>query len=77
MINDITSAVAPNNIKNLSKSINYNSLTKNQQRALDILQLWDGSNTVDQIAPTIYNKLIYVYLKNTFEDENSFYNIFR
>ena len=69
MINDVTSAVAPDNIKNISKSINYNSLTKNQQRALDILQLWDGSNTVEQIAPTIYNKFIYVYLKNTFQDE--------
>jgi len=69
MINDVTSAVAPKNIKNLAKSINYNSLTKNQQRALDILQLWDGSNTVDQIAPTIYNKLIYSFLKNTFKDE--------
>jgi penicillin amidase len=69
MINDVTSSVAPDNIKEIAKTINYNSLTKNQQRALDILQLWDGSNTVDQIAPTIYNKLIYVYLKNTFKDE--------
>jgi len=69
MINDVTSAVAPKNIENLAKSINYNSLTKNQQRALDILQLWDGSNTIDQIAPTIYNKLIYSFLKNTFKDE--------
>jgi penicillin amidase len=34
-----------------------------------VLQLWDGSNTTDNVAPTIYNKWIYLYLKNTFEDE--------
>jgi penicillin amidase len=47
----------------------YNSFSKNEQRAIDILQLWDGSNTIDAVAPTIYTKWIYLYLKNTFEDE--------
>ncbi len=69
MITDVTSAVSPNIIKEFASSINYNSFNKNEQRAIDILQLWDGSNTIDAIAPTIYNKLVYVYLKNTFEDE--------
>lgn len=69
MINDATSAVAPEIIKEFASIINYNSLSKNEQNALDILQLWDGSNTIESIAPTIYNKWIYLYLKNTFEDE--------
>jgi len=69
MITDVTSAVSPNIIKEFASSINYNSFNKNEQRAIDILQLWDGSNTIDAVAPTIYNKLVYVYLKNTFEDE--------
>ncbi len=69
MINDATSAVAPEIIKEFASIINYNALSKNEQNALDILQLWDGSNTIESIAPTIYNKWIYLYLKNTFEDE--------
>ncbi len=69
MITDVTSAVSPNVIKEFVSNIDFNSFNKNEQRAIDILQLWDGSNTVEAVAPTIYNKLVYVYLKNTFEDE--------
>ncbi|MFK5983213.1 MAG: penicillin acylase family protein [Flavobacteriaceae bacterium] len=69
MINDVTSSVAPEVIKELTNNINYNSYSKNEQRAIDVLQLWDGSHTLDAVAPTIYNKFIYLYLKNTFQDE--------
>jgi penicillin amidase len=69
MINDVTSSVAPGLVKEFAKIMDYGSFTKSEQKAIDILQLWDGSNTVDQVAPTIYNKWIYLYLKNTFEDE--------
>jgi len=69
MINDVTSAVAPDNVKEFTSIMNFNSFTKNEQNAIDVLQLWDGSNNVNDIAPTIYNKWIYLYLKNTFEDE--------
>lgn len=69
MINDVTSSVAPEVIKEITQTLNYNSFTKNEQRAFDVLQLWDGSHTLDAVAPTIYNKFIYLYLKNTFQDE--------
>jgi len=69
MVNDVTSAVAPDNIKAFTSIMDFNSFSKNEQNAIDILQLWDGSNNMDEIAPTIYNKWIYLYLKNTFEDE--------
>jgi penicillin amidase len=69
MINDVTSTVATEVIKEFTKIMEFNSFNKNQQRAIDVLQLWDGSNTIDNVAPTIYNKWIYLYLKNTFEDE--------
>lgn len=69
MINDVTSTVATEVIKEFTKIMDFNSFNKNQQRAIDVLQLWDGSNTIDNVAPTIYNKWIYLYLKNTFEDE--------
>jgi len=69
MINDVTSSVSPELIKEFTAVMDFNSFTKNEQRAIDILQLWDGSNTIDAVAPTIYNMWIYMYLKNTFEDE--------
>lgn len=69
MINDVTSSVAPGIIKEFAENMDYNSFSKSEQKAIDVLQLWDGSNTTDQLAPTIYNKWIYLYLKNTFEDE--------
>ncbi|MFK5959233.1 MAG: penicillin acylase family protein [Lutibacter sp.] len=69
MITDVTSAVSPSIIKEFTSSINFNSFNKKEQKAIEILQLWDGSNTKDAVAPTIYNKLVYTYLKNTFKDE--------
>ncbi|PCH49482.1 MAG: penicillin acylase family protein [Flavobacteriaceae bacterium] len=69
MITDVTSSVSPNVIKEFTSIIDLNSFTKNEQKAINILKNWDGSNTLKAIAPTIYNKWVYLYLKNTFEDE--------
>jgi len=69
MINDVTSSVSPKIIKEFISNIDINSFNNNEQKAIEILQLWDGSNTTEAVAPTIYNKLIYTYLKNTYEDE--------
>ena len=69
MINDIKSSVSSGVIKEFTSIMDFNSFSKNEQRAIDMLQLWDGTNTIDAIAPTIYNMWIYIYLKNTFEDE--------
>jgi penicillin amidase len=69
MINDNTSTVSLEIIKEFTSKMSYGSFSKNEQSAIDLLQLWDGSNNVDDIAPTIYNKWIYLYLRNTFEDE--------
>ena len=69
MINDVKSSVSSDVIKEFSAILDFNSFSKNEQRAIDVLQLWDGTNTVDAIAPTIYNKWVYLYLKNTYEDE--------
>ena len=69
MITDVTSSVSGNVIQELVKVINFHSFDTNVQKAIDILQLWDGSNEIDEVAPTIYNKFIYEYLTNTFKDE--------
>jgi len=69
MITDNISAVSPEVVRNLILNLNVESLSKNQKEALAILKSWNGSNNLDDVAPTIYNKWIYLYLKNTFEDE--------
>ena len=69
MINDVTSSVSSEVIKEFTNGMDYAAFDKNEQKAIDILQTWDGSNKLDAVAPTIYNKWIYHYLKNTFEDE--------
>ncbi|MDV7186951.1 penicillin acylase family protein [Lutibacter sp. TH_r2] len=69
MINDVTSSVAPEIISELINTIQNSELNTDEKKVLEILKKWDGSNTIEQIAPTIYNKWTYLYLKNTFEDE--------
>jgi penicillin amidase len=69
MIFDNTSAVAPEVVKHLISNINQKTLSNNEREALAILKKWKGSNNLNDVAPTIYNKWIFNYLKNTFEDE--------
>ncbi|MBF7091247.1 penicillin acylase family protein [Flavobacterium sp. ALJ2] len=69
MIFDNTTIVAPTVVENLILNVKNGSLTANEKKALSILKDWKGTNNVQDVAPTIYNKWVYVYLKNTFEDE--------
>ena len=69
MIIDNTSIVAPEVVKSLISNVNYNLLSKDEKEAIVILKSWKGSADLNDVAPTIYNKWIYFYLKNTFEDE--------
>jgi penicillin amidase len=61
--------VAPKVVKDLISNINQQSLSENEKQALIVLKEWKGSNNLSDVAPTIYNKWIFNYLKNTFEDE--------
>jgi penicillin amidase len=69
MINDNTSSVAPSVAKNLISALDLKSLSSNEKQVVEILKKWNGSNNLKDIAPTIYQKWIYEYLKNTFQDE--------
>jgi len=68
MINDNTSAVAPNVISVLSQSLK-DLTADNEKQAFSYLQKWSGSNNLNDVAPTIYNKFIFHFLKNTLSDE--------
>ncbi|PKB17242.1 penicillin acylase family protein [Flavobacterium sp. 5] len=69
MINDNTSTVAPEMVEKLISNLNSKSLSQTEKEAIVILKSWKGSNNLNDVAPTIYNKWIYLYLKNTFQDE--------
>jgi penicillin amidase len=69
MITDNTSIVAPEVVKSLISNLNLKSLSKTEKEAIGILKSWKGSNNLNDVAPAIYNKWIYLYLKNTFQDE--------
>lgn len=69
MIFDNRSSVATDVVKNLLSEVDYKTFSKNEKEALKVLKSWNGSNNLEDIGPTIYNKWIYLYLKNTFEDE--------
>ena len=69
MINDVTSSVSPDLLLILLNNISIVNLSDKEKEALEVLKNWNGALKSDQAAPTIYFKLIYLFLKNTFADE--------
>lgn len=69
MIFDNTSIISPEMAKIMISSIDYNSLSNTGKEAINVLKIWNGANNLKDLAPTVYNKWIYFYLKNTFKDE--------
>lgn len=69
MIVDNTSSRSSFVVSTILPNIELKNKSKNFETAYGILSNWNGSNNKNDIAPTIYNKFIYHYLKNTFEDE--------
>lgn len=69
MIYDNTSSVSAKVANNFSKWIDVSQLDATEKEALEVLKAWKGTNTTLEVAPTIYNKWMYFYLKSTFQDE--------
>lgn len=69
MIYDNTSDVAVETVKNLISNIDLNTVSAEEKEAVNVLKSWKGTTNLEDVAPTIYNKWVYLYLKNTFEDE--------
>ena len=69
MIFDNTSPVSPGVVQSLISNVNTASLSAKEKEVIAALKSWKGTNNLEDVAPTIYNKWIYLYLKNTFEDE--------
>lgn len=69
MIVDNTSATAQTIVANMTKPLDVSKFSQNEKQALSILKQWKATHELDDIAPSIYNKWFYFYLKETFEDE--------
>ncbi|WPO79677.1 penicillin acylase family protein [Flavobacterium sp. KACC 22761] len=69
MIYDNTSLIAPETAQKLISSLDNKTLSAEEKQAIEVLKSWKGTTNLEDVAPTIYNKWIYLYLKNTFEDE--------
>ncbi len=69
MILDNTSTNSAKNAISIVSSLNTNDFSRLEKDAMYSLVKWDGENELTTIQSTIYNKLIYRYLENTFQDE--------
>ena len=77
MVIDTKSSTSEELVASWLQVINKNA-SANETQAIKILKSWKATNNLEEIAPTIFNKWIYFYLKNTFEDElgETDFNIF-
>lgn len=69
MLYDVKSHVVNEVIESASTVINVGELNSLEKRAYEILLEWDGNYNKESVAPTVYNRFIYRFLKNTFGDE--------
>jgi penicillin amidase len=69
MLNDNTSAITPSIAAIFIAVLDKKAFSEKEKQAVIILGKWNGSTNLKDIAPTIYQKWIYYYLKNTFQDE--------
>ena len=69
MIFDNTSSVATGVVQDLISNLDENKISAKEKEVLNVLKSWKGTTNLEDVGPTIYNKWIYLYLKNTFEDE--------
>jgi len=69
MVYDVVSPTVTEVAQNFLKSINYAEFTPSQKMAINTLKNWKGNFDKNEIAPVIYNRVMYEFLKNTFADE--------
>ena len=65
---DNTSSTSQETVLKWILTLNKNA-SANEKQTTTILKNWKATNNLKEIAPTIFNKWIYFYLKNTFQDE--------
>ena len=69
MIYDVTSNVVVENIQRIQNSIRKERLSDTEKEAMKFLLEWSGRYGKEEVAPTIYTKVIYNFMEATFADE--------
>jgi penicillin amidase len=69
MVMDVTSPNAPIIAANFIKSINNEDFSASEKQAISLLENWKGNFEKQEVGPVIYNRMVYEFQKNTFEDE--------
>ncbi len=69
MIFDVTSNVVIENITKIDEGLDKETLSDAESASLKLLLNWDGRYGKEQVAPTIYTKVIYNFMEATFADE--------
>lgn len=69
MLMDVTSPVIPEISKDLIAALDQSDFSASEKTAVVILKEWQGNFDKEEVAPTIYNRFIYEFQKNTFADE--------
>ncbi len=70
MVLDTESPTILENTAEILSLLEPSELTEgNETKAIEILKNWDSSNQLEDIAPTIYSKIIYLLHEKTFLDE--------
>lgn len=68
MLVDDTSPVVVEIVQKMI-DIETKNFSNQEIEAISILKTWKGTHSLTDVAPTIYNKWLYFYLKNTYQDE--------
>ena len=69
MIYDVKSSTVSEISKDLLKSVEKSKGTTSERKAFSIIENWDGNYLKTSVGPTIFNRFLYEFLKETYNDE--------
>ncbi|WP_262885907.1 penicillin acylase family protein [Tenacibaculum maritimum] len=69
MLNDAVSPVVLEIVDEFMKVLKKESFSTSEKKVIYMLDSWSGYYGVDEVGPVVYNRLVYEFQKNTFQDE--------
>lgn len=66
---DNTNPVYPGVVAEISRVVKPNTTDETERKALEIMELWNGSHELADVAPTIFYRWMWHFYQNTFRDE--------
>ena len=69
MIYDVKSSTVESIIKDLLAVVDESTLNTLEKTAYHALENWDGTYDKEAVGPTIYNRFLYEFMVNTYQDE--------